>query len=73
MIAAIFLYKNFYRSQNTFPVHLYIFKNIFDSPPQKSNGIKMANLGWADHISYLTVKVRSFRVVEECTKVFLKK
>lgn len=33
----------------------------------------MVNLGWAGHISYLTVKVRSCRVIEECTKVFLKK
>jgi len=35
MIAAIFFYKNFYRSQNTLPVHLYIFKNIFDSKEKK--------------------------------------
>jgi hypothetical protein len=33
----------------------------------------MVNLGWAGLIAYPTVKVTIWRVVEECTKVFLKK
>ena len=39
----------------------------------KSKNIKMVNLGWAGYISYLKVKVRSLRDIEEFTKVFPKK